>query len=105
MLGMEGLWKMFVTVRALPVDFRRKSPSFSSQPPLNFCWFSHWAGKPAPGLVSTLFHHMYSVPRRSVQMFLQAMLHVWHPMHLSRWKTIETCALTSIILSCGRWVL
>src|SRR6185437_17035602 len=34
---------------------------------------------------------MYSVPGRSVQRFLQARLHVWHPMHLSRWKTIETC--------------
>ena len=42
-----------------------------------------------PGLVSTLFHHMYSVPLRSVQMFLQAMLQVWQPMHLSRWKTMR----------------
>ena len=49
-----------------------------------------------PGLVSTLFHHMYSAPVRSVQMFLQATLQVWQPMHLSRWKTIETCARISI---------
>src|SRR5574337_589188 len=39
---------------------------------------------------------MYSVPLRSVQMFLQAMLHVWQPMHLSRWKTIEICERTFI---------
>src|SRR6185312_2714935 len=35
---------------------------------------------------------MYSVPGRSVQRFLQARLQVWHPMHLSRWKTMETWA-------------
>ena len=52
-----------------------------------------------PGLVSTLFHHMYSVPLRSVQMFLQAMLQVWQPMHLSRWNTIEICARTSMMSS------
>src|SRR5512142_1661162 len=39
---------------------------------------------------------MYSVPRRSVQMFLQAIEQVWHPMHLSRWKTMDTCDLTFI---------
>src|SRR5512134_2978251 len=39
---------------------------------------------------------MYSAPRRSVQMFLQEILQVWHPMHLSRWNTITSCARTSI---------
>src|SRR3989304_1390359 len=39
---------------------------------------------------------MYSAPRRSVQMFLQEMLQVWHPMHLSRWHTITSGARTSI---------
>ena len=39
-------------------------------------------------------HHMYSVPGRSVHTFLQAMLQVWQPMHLSRWKTIEICERT-----------
>ncbi len=42
-----------------------------------------------PGLVSTLFHHAYSMPRRSVHWFLQATLQVWQPMHLSRWNTVE----------------
>jgi len=49
-----------------------------------------------PGRDSTLFHHMYSAPRRSVHTFLQETLQVWQPMHLSRWNTIETCARTSI---------
>src|SRR5512135_1277966 len=39
---------------------------------------------------------MYSAPFRSVQTFLQAIEQVWQPMHLSRWKTIETCERTSI---------
>src|SRR5512134_534703 len=39
---------------------------------------------------------MYSAPRRSVQMFLQEILHVWHPMHLSRWNAITCWARTSI---------
>src|SRR5512143_470904 len=94
MVGMEGLWKMFGTTRALPVDLRRSFPSTISQPPRYCSWSSHLVGYPVPGLVSTLFHHMYSVPRRSVQRFLHARLHVWQPMHLSRWDTIETCART-----------
>ena len=59
-----------------------------------------------PGLVSTLFHHMYSAPFRSVQTFLQATLHVWQPIHLSRWKTIDTCErifmISPLILRCAR---
>src|SRR5579872_33446 len=39
---------------------------------------------------------MYSVPGRSVQRFLQARLQVWHPMHLSRWNTMEICERTFI---------
>src|SRR5215475_12437663 len=93
---MFGLWKILKTVFSLLVDFSLSFPSSHSQPPLYFSWFSHCVGNPVPGLVSTLFHHMYSVPARSVQMFLQAMLHVWHPMHLSRWKTIEICMRTSM---------
>src|SRR5689334_7565033 len=30
---------------------------------------------------------MYSAPLRLVHTFLHATLHVWHPRHLSRWKT------------------
>src|SRR5208282_1061342 len=82
---------MLKSVFALPVDFSRSLPLCISQPPWYFSWSSQSVGKPVPGFVSTLFHHMYSVPRRSVQIFLQAMLHVWQPMHLSRWKTMETC--------------
>src|SRR5579885_758333 len=37
---------------------------------------------------------MYSVPGRSVHRFLHARLHVWQPMHLSRWNTMETWART-----------
>src|SRR5215469_6931008 len=96
MVGMFGLWNMLKTVFCLLVDFNRRLSPSHSQPPLYLSWFSHCVGKPVPGFVSTLFHHIYSAPRRSVQMFLQAMLHVWHPMHLSRWNTIAICDLTSI---------
>src|SRR6516165_7812405 len=87
---------MLKMMRVLSVDFRRNLPLVSSQPPLYLSWSSQLVGYPVPGLVSTLFHHMYSAPLRSVQMFLQAMLHVWQPMHLSRWKTIEICMRTSM---------
>src|SRR5512139_1301750 len=40
---------------------------------------------------------MYSAPLRSVQRFLQAMLQVWQPIHLSRWKTDDTCARGFIV--------
>src|ERR1035437_30861 len=75
-------------------SFRRSRPSSSSQPPSYCSWSSYSVGYPVPGLVSTSFPHMYSVPGRSVQRFLQARLHVWHPIHLSRWKTIEICERT-----------
>src|SRR3990172_8756251 len=101
MLGRYGLWNRFPRAPHLPWSFSLSLFCFSSnaQPPLYFSWSSQRVGYPVPGLVSTLFHHMYSVPLRSVQIFLQEMLHVWQPMHLSRWKTMETCALTSICLS------
>jgi len=34
MLGIDGLWKMFGTMRPFPVLFSRSLPSTSSQPPL-----------------------------------------------------------------------
>src|SRR3972149_3511303 len=83
---------MFVSPPRRPCSLRRSASPRFSQPPKYLVWSSHSVGKPVPGLVSTLFHHMYSVPLRSVQMFLQATEQVWQPMHLSRWKTIETCA-------------
>src|SRR5215510_1316687 len=98
MVGIFGLWKMLTTVLSLLVDFSPSLPSLHSHPPLYFSWFSHCVGKPVPGFVSTLFHHMYSVPLRSVQMFLQAIEQVWQPMHLSRWNTIEICERTSMSL-------
>src|SRR5512142_2246965 len=96
MVGMFGLWKMLKTVFCLLVDFSCSLPSSTSHPPLYFSWFSHCVGNPVPGFVSTLFHHMYSVPLRSVQMFLHAIEHVWQPMHLSRWNTIEIWLRTSM---------
>src|SRR5512136_307840 len=51
-----------------------------------------------PGLVSTLLTHMYSAPLRLVQTFLQGMLQVWQPMHLSRFNTIASWALIFIPL-------
>ena len=47
-----------------------------------------------PGFVSTLLNHMYSAPGRFVQTLLHVTEHVWHPMHLSRFMTIATCART-----------
>ena len=47
-----------------------------------------------PGFVSTSLNQMYSAPRRFVQTFLQVTEHVWQPMHLSRFITIEICART-----------
>src|SRR5665811_1673604 len=88
MVGMLGWWNILTTVFDLLVDLSRSSSSAHSQPPLYFSWSSQAVGNPVPGFVSTLFHHMYSAPLRSVQMFLQARLHVWQPMHLSRWNTI-----------------
>src|SRR3989304_1537410 len=49
-----------------------------------------------PGLVSTLLNHLYSAPARLVHTFLQGMLQVWQPMHLSRFMTIAIWALILI---------
>src|SRR5579864_2643230 len=56
-----------------------------------------------PGLVSTLFHHAYSMPLREVHTFLHVTEHVWHPMHLSRFITIAICARTFMDASCVPW--
>src|SRR5512134_1139930 len=95
---MSGWKNRFSRVGPLPRPrSRRRFPS-AIHPPLYVSWSSQCFGYPTPGLVSTLFHHMYSAPRRSVQMFLQEMLHVWQPRHLSRLNTITSCARTSIAL-------
>ncbi len=39
---------------------------------------------------------MYSVPARLVQACLQVTEHVWQPMHLSRFITIDIWAMTRI---------
>src|SRR5512136_1571834 len=39
---------------------------------------------------------MYSAPARLVHTFLQGMLQVWQPMHLSRFMTMASCVLTLI---------
>ena len=49
-----------------------------------------------PGFVSTSLNHIYSAPERLVHTFLQVTLHVWHPMHLSRFITMPIWALTRI---------
>lgn len=46
-----------------------------------------------PGFVSTLLKYIYSAPVRFVHVFLQVTLHVWQPMHLSKFMTIPICAL------------
>src|SRR5512144_1913322 len=90
-------WKnMLRRVGPFPSARSRRCPPSTTQPPLNVAWSSHFFGYPIPGLVSTLFHHMYSAPCRSVQMFLHEMLQAWHPMHLSRLNTITSWARTSI---------
>ena len=53
-------------------------------------------GYPWPGLVSTLLNQTYSVPGRFVHTCLHVTEQVWHPMHLSRFITIATCARTCI---------
>ncbi len=51
-------------------------------------------GYPSPGRVSTLLNHTYSTPVRFVHACLHVTEHVWHPMHLSRFMTIDICAIT-----------
>src|SRR5512135_3621940 len=92
MVGRKGLWKRFASPLVRLWSFSRILPPSFTHPPWYFSWSPQREGYPVPGFVSTLFHHMYSVPRRSVHRFLQAMLQVWQPMHLSRWNTIETFA-------------
>lgn len=46
-----------------------------------------------PGFVSTLLNQMYSAPGLFVHVFLHVTLHVWQPMHLSKFITIPICAL------------
>ena len=51
-----------------------------------------------PGFVSTLLNHAYSTPSRDVHTFLHVTEHVWQPMHLSRFRTIATCARIFMML-------
>src|ERR1035441_10460219 len=60
MVGMLGWWKILTTVFDLLVDLSRSSSSTHAQPPLYLSWSSQSVWNPVPGLVSTLFHHMYS---------------------------------------------
>src|SRR3972149_4424092 len=48
-------------------------------------------GKDPHGLVSTLFHHMYSWPFPEVQVVLQAIVQVWQAIHLLISKTAAIC--------------
>src|SRR5918998_2722534 len=68
----------------------------SVQPPFHRCWSWYCRGYPCPGLVSTLLNHAYSTPPRLVQACLQVTLQVWQPMHLSRFITMASCAISLI---------
>src|SRR3954451_150205 len=65
-----------------------------TQPPPHRSWSSYDRGYPTPGRVSTLLNQTYSTPVRLVHACLQVTEHVWHPMHLSRFITIDICAMT-----------
>src|SRR5262245_3701541 len=69
---------------------------FSAQPPRHCSWSSYRRGYPCPGRVSTLLNHTYSTPERLVHACLQVTEQVWQPMHLSRFITIASCAMTRI---------
>src|SRR5919112_241595 len=66
------------------------------QPPSHRRWFSYVRGYPWPGRDSTLLNHTYSTPDRLVHACLQVTEQVWHPMHLSRFMTIDICAMMRI---------
>src|SRR5215831_15931158 len=66
------------------------------QPPRHCSWSSYRRGYPVPGLVSTLLKYTYSRPGRLVQTCLQVTEQVWQPMHLSRFITMATWAITLI---------
>src|SRR3989338_10842964 len=62
--------------------------------PLGLTWFkscnnltSQCCGYPPYGLVSTLFHHIYSCPLEKVQVDLQAIVHVWQPIQRFKLNT------------------
>src|SRR5690242_21824694 len=74
----------------------RRPRLVSVQPPFHRCWSWYCRGYPCPGRVSTLLNHTYSTPDRLVQACLQVTEHVWHPMHLSRFITMASCAITRI---------
>src|SRR5215469_3977815 len=67
-----------------------------AQPPFHCSWSSYRFGYPVPGLVSTLLKYTYSRPGRLVQTCLQVTEQVWQPMHLSRFITMATWAITLI---------
>ena len=56
-----------------------------------------------PGLVSTLLNHAYSTPSREVQTFLQVTEQVWQPIHLSKFRTMPTCALIFMVVFLLVW--
>src|SRR5664279_5246865 len=97
MFGSNGLEKIDISFFTRPPAFRVSPPRrFSVQPPFHCSWSSYRRGYPCPGRVSTLLNQTYSTPERLVQACLQVTEQVWQPMHLSRFITIASCAITRI---------
>src|SRR6478672_11944275 len=88
----------------MPTSFLNRPPArsvsrprlLSVQPPCHRFWSWYVRGYPCPGRVSTLLNHTYSTPLRFVHACLHVTEQVWHPMHLSRFITMDICAMTRI---------
>src|SRR3712207_1680242 len=88
---------MFSSRRSREPERKVSRPRLVSvQPPFQRCWSWYWRGYPCPGRVSTLLNHTYSTPLRLVHACLQVTLQVWQPMHLSRFITMASCAISFI---------
>src|ERR1041385_8240986 len=97
MAGNFGLAKMVSSLYSRPPPLSVRRPRLvSRQPPCHVSWSSYRRGYPCPGRVSTLLNHTYSTPVRLVHACLQVTEQVWQPMHLSRFITMASCAITRI---------
>src|SRR5262247_116691 len=93
--GSFGLAKMVSSLRIRPPARGFSRPRrVRTQPPCQRSWSSYVRGYPCPGRVSTLLNQTYSTPDRLVHACLQVTEQVWQPMHLSRFITIASCAMT-----------
>src|SRR5690606_4496771 len=100
--GISGLAKMVASFLIRPPALGLSRPErVRVQPPFHRSWSWYRRGYPCPGRVSTLLNQTYSTPLRLVQACLQVTEQVWHPMHLSRFITIASCAITFMTVSPG----